>query len=66
MITIRLEEDIHSLEEGTDITKQLWTMSLMASLNRKGGETLTSDPRGINGITVTLPFLDHLHSLERN
>ena len=46
MITIRLEEDTHSLEEGTDITKQLWTMSLMASLNRKGGETLTSDPRG--------------------
>lgn len=66
MITIRLEEDTHSLKEGTDIAKQLWTMSLMASLIRKGGETLTIDPRGINGITVTLPFLDHLHSLERN
>ena len=66
MIMIRLEVGTHSLEEGTDITKQLWTMSLMASLNRKGGETPTIDPRGINGITVTLPFLDHLHSLERN
>ena len=66
MIMIRLEVGTHSLEEGTDIAKQLWTMRLMVPLSRKGRETLTNDPRGINGITVTLPFLDHLHSLERN